>query len=87
MARSTSLRLFDQLEQKRVPNAGAAARLSALRDANRVPRSIVAFMKAVLETRNATEYDDQQLFDEDAVAVRSAWDAVSAWAKRQGLQV
>jgi hypothetical protein len=44
-------------------------------------------MKAVLETRNATEYDDQQLFDEDAVAVRSAWDAVSAWAKRQGLQV
>lgn len=81
------LRLFDQLEQSRVPNAGAGARLTALRDAKRVPRIIFSFMKAVLETRNATEYDDQMLFHEDAVAVRGAWDAVCAWAKRRGLQV
>jgi hypothetical protein len=81
------LRLFDQLEQSRVPNASAGARLTALRNANRVPRVIFSFMKAVLETRNATEYDDQQLFHEDALAVRGAWDAVCAWAKRQGLQV
>jgi hypothetical protein len=79
------LRVLDQLDGRRSPNSGAGARVARLREAGRVPRHIAAFMKAILEMRNAAEYEACEPSRAEGEAVRNAWTAVLDWSDKQQL--
>ena len=78
------LRILDRLDG-RPASLGPAARISRLTEDKRVPRTIAAHMRVVLEHRNASEYEDAQATGAQARAAESCWNAVTEWAKTQGI--
>ena len=81
------LRIFDELDGHRIPNAGPGSRLAALRDSNQIPRHIAALMKVILESRNAVEYEDRRPSLHEGNAARSAWSAIGEWAEQRRIRV
>ena len=78
------LRILDHLDG-RSASLGPAARISRLTGDKRVPRTIAALMRVVLEHRNASEYENAQVTGAQAQAVQSSWNAIMEWAKTQGI--
>jgi PHD/YefM family antitoxin component YafN of YafNO toxin-antitoxin module len=83
--RREMLRLLDQLDGRQSPQLGPGARVSRLREARLVPRTIAAWMKAILEMRNAAEYEGLAPSEAESEAVRKARTAVLHWAIQQRL--
>jgi hypothetical protein len=80
------LRILDRLDGR--PAAlGPTARIHRLTDEKRVPRTIAAHMRVVLEHRNAAEYEDVVITEAEGVAVRGSWNAVWEWASKEQLEV
>lgn len=80
------LRILDRMDD-RPASLGPAARISRLTEGKRVPRTIAAHMRVVLEHRNASEYESAQATDAQAQAVRGSWNAVVEWARTQRIEV
>ena len=79
------LRLLDQLDNRKSPQLGPGARVSRLQEARLLPRTIAAWMRAILEMRNAAEYEGVNPSQAESDAVRKARTAVLHWAIQQGL--
>lgn len=77
------LRVLDRLDARAVAEAGPVARIMRLKAARVIPRHIAALMAAILEMRNAAEYEDRQPTPAEGLAVRHAWTAVREWARPQ----
>jgi hypothetical protein len=81
------LNILDQLDGRAVPRASPSARIAQLQAANRLPRTVAAQMRVVLEQRNVAEYENAKPTLAQAEAVRSSWIAILEWAKAQGITV
>ncbi len=79
------LRLLDQLDNRKSPQLGPGARVSRLQEARLLPRTIAAWMRAILEMRNAAEYEGLNPSQAESEAIRKARTAVLHWATQQGL--
>ena len=79
------LRLLDQLDNRESPQLGPGARVSRLQEARLLPRTIAAWMRAILEMRNAAEYEGLNPSEAESAAVRKARAAVLHWAIQQRL--
>lgn len=82
--RRTLLRILDHLDG-RPTGAGPAGRISRLVGETRVPRTIAAHMRVVLEHRNAAEYENVRPTGTEGEAVRSSWSAILEWASSKGM--
>jgi hypothetical protein len=60
---------------------GVASRIRRLMHSEIIPREIAAFMLAVSEARNVTEYQAKVLSSTEREAAISAWKAVLEWAQ------
>jgi len=81
------LRVLDQLDGRQSPVLGPGARVSRLRESRQLPRNIAAWMKAILEVRNAAEYEALEPSRAEGEAVRKARTAVLDWAIQHRLTV
>ena len=65
-------------------NQSVGGRLNRLRDAEKIPRIVATLMRAILDFRNAVEYDQYKLSAEESATVMATWRTIVSWAKKQG---
>jgi hypothetical protein len=76
------LRILRELERQQEcieSSSSVAYRIKRLSESNIIPRETCAFMRAITEMRNVTEYESKVLSVTESEAVRAAWLAIQEW--------
>jgi len=81
------IKLLNAVEGVSGQKQGVASRIKRLVQTGYIPRETAAFMLAVSEARNVTEYQAKRLSPTEAEAVKNAWKAVVEWAHSQGIAI
>ena len=85
--RRTIMAILDSVEAQTEDGVSEKAiqrRITDLSFADRLPRNVAGWMKALTEQRNVSEYQRKTLSLPESNAARANWDAIYDWAIRQG---